>query len=99
VVVDKLSDSPGDPIRVVGVTTTIIEAYPEEYVELQYGPGALTGFTERSAAHCIWVLDIDQSLVETVRGIVRPHFIELILDRISQLGSRVSVQRIRLIQP
>jgi hypothetical protein len=77
-------------IELVPATTTIDGAFPDEYVELQYGPGALTTFDKKCAAHCISVLDMPTEVIEEIsKGIVAPRYVKDIVRRIAALGNRV----------
>jgi len=80
---------PDAPVELVPVTGTIDPTYPEEYVEMEYGPGALTKFTKRCAAHCVSVLSIPASVLTERGGIVKPKHVKQILERTVSLGDRV----------
>ena len=81
---------PDDRIELVPVTTTIDAAYPGEYVALQYGPGALTTFDKKCAAHCISILEMPVNAIEQVaKGIVAPRYVKQIIERVKMLGNRV----------
>jgi len=82
-----------DFIVIIGITSTIDMAFREEYVDVPYGPGCVTGLKERSAAHCIWWVEMPKNLVEPQRGYLPPKYLANVLESIKSLGARVVRQR------
>ena len=80
-------------IVLVGITSTIDSTFAEEYVEIPYGPGCITGFDEKSAAHCIWWIETPKNLVQPQRGYLPPKWLANVLESIKSLGARVIRQR------
>lgn len=62
----------GKDLTIVGVTKSVPNPVTDEYVELPFGPYALTKFQQRCAALCTWVKTLPQDAVEVGDGFVKP---------------------------
>jgi mRNA-degrading endonuclease toxin of MazEF toxin-antitoxin module len=63
---------PDEPVVAVAITTQIPNPLPEELVELPWhrNKHAKTGLNKPCAAVCNWVVELQQSDIQTVAGVV-----------------------------
>ena len=77
----------GGPVFAVGITSTFDESQTDLYVQLPYGPSAKSGLKIKSAAHCMWVIDISRDQFDLGQGFIRPRLVDEIADKVELLKS------------
>lgn len=83
----------GGPVYAVGITSTFDESQTDLYVPLPYGPTARSGLKIKSAAYCLWVIDIPPDQVEVGQGFIHPRLVDEIADKVELLKSVARVVR------
>jgi hypothetical protein len=78
---------PGQPFLTVAITGTFEFPLPEDCVELPWGPKGRcrTGLTKKAVAVCSWLEQITEDDIESNQGVVPPHEMLEILEKVKHL--------------
>jgi hypothetical protein len=70
------------------ITTTLPNPLTDEFVELPWHPSGTsrTRLTKRCAAHCRWVVELDQDAIKEIRGRTPGAKLLEIIQRVKRLG-------------